>query len=1421
MRKKAILAVLVIILSGTAAAQFVTVDNVELDIEESATVEDGADFTIEVDGSGLTEARLYYDSSGNGFFTLYDTYECSGSSCTINENFDYGNEGDLDVQAEGYADDINKGSDIRTVSFSSSERERYVEFTEFPSSWTVGESGEINAMAYDEDANLPGQNFRMQVREREGGQWGSWSTISSEHCEWDQITQGQYCYVGAEFTPDSSNEHEVSAFVRTSDDNVQIISRRTFTPEGSSELVLNSVSTSTQQVEPSESTTLEAEVENSGSESAFASVRWYADDNSIGHSSISVPGDSSRTLSVDRSYSQLMNRGLETGRSYELSAEEQTDGDTLDSGQTITLLEEEDDPAEFEVTIDSADDITEGEVLEVDYTINNVGDQQGTEDVNLFVENDLKDTDSDQTLGAGASSSGTLTWDTEVGDRGWYTIRVEAGEGEDEDTVNVARAEDPDEGEVTLNSVSASRYNVDPGQSTTLRANVENTRDSSSFVQTYWRADGQRLGWSSITVPSNTERQLTVDRTYNQLVNRGLEAGECYSLDGRMVFDGEESFEDAPRDLCLGEEEDDSPARFEITSIDSNSPVTEGETVEVDFTVENTGGRSDTQDLELFVESDGPVDTRRLSLDEGESRDRTLRWDTQTSDAGWKTLYVNTDNDEKSTIVNVKSREDDPEPGLELRSVTASRYSVGPGESTTLRSRVENNRDQASFVQVSWRADNLDLGSSTQNIPRNTERTLERERSYSQLINRGLKSGECYSLSGRLRFSGDLIDSRDATQSICLEEDDDDRDPDPGSYDLDVIVLSSSGSPLADAEVSAGGQTAFTRSNGVATIEGLEQGSYDVTASKPGYSTRVRNNVQMDRDRTISLTLDEVDGVEADFSFSPDRPLEGQSVSFNGGLSSGNIVSYEWSFDDGSTASGRTVTHTFDEPGFYRVNLEVEDSQGRTDDRTRVVQVRSEADDPEFFDLDVEVVDSETGDEIRDARVSVDGRTRTTDSRGRVNFNLEESVYSVFVSADNYRSSSRTVTLNRDRDIQVELDPREDTVDRGNIRINDVRMPASVCRGDDVTARLDLENTGDRDRAFTLSASGLSNQIDRSYSLQDGESFTRSVEFINVEGSGNERVSFSTGDDSRERTVQVRDCPETEEGDISISARPTQIRIGESVRVSGYVDNVRRGTQVTIGSDNRQSSLGSTTTDPDGRYELYVEPSRIGEQTLTAEASGREASTRIDVLPTVSVISASSRPDRVFEGESYEVCGEIESQSSGPLVVLKQDGETVDSKYGRGEVCFERRSSPGNYNYEVQAWARGQSSSQSTSVEVLEMDSEVRNFPDQITSVRSGSGMIQVDLYNNQREFREYQLELDGIPRDWISQSRKEVMLDTGERSTQYFYITPKEEGTFHPTLTVRSGGEVVYSEEIRVRSGGTDREPSRWDRFIMWLRYR
>ena len=66
------------------------------------------------------------------------------------------------------------------------------------------------------------------------------------------------------------------------------------------------------------------------------------------------------------------------------------------------------------------------------------------------------------------------------------------------------------------------------------------------------------------------------------------------------------------------------------------------------------------------------------------------------------------------------------------------------------------------------------------------------------------------------------------------------------------------------------------------------------------------------------------------------------SVSFNASSSSdssGSIATYEWSFGDGESAYGITVSHTYTSAGSYTAQLIVTDHQGALDSATKTITV--------------------------------------------------------------------------------------------------------------------------------------------------------------------------------------------------------------------------------------------------------------------------------------------------------------------------------------------------------------------------------------------------------------------------------------------------------------------------------------------------
>jgi len=75
----------------------------------------------------------------------------------------------------------------------------------------------------------------------------------------------------------------------------------------------------------------------------------------------------------------------------------------------------------------------------------------------------------------------------------------------------------------------------------------------------------------------------------------------------------------------------------------------------------------------------------------------------------------------------------------------------------------------------------------------------------------------------------------------------------------------------------------------------------------------------------------------------------------------GKIISYEWDFGDGSDLqSGKSVSHIFNDPGFYNVVLIVEEDSGKTASTSVEVEVKSVSSVPEAMISTDPVYDSET-----------------------------------------------------------------------------------------------------------------------------------------------------------------------------------------------------------------------------------------------------------------------------------------------------------------------------------------------------------------------------------------------------------------------------------------------------------------------------
>ena len=98
-------------------------------------------------------------------------------------------------------------------------------------------------------------------------------------------------------------------------------------------------------------------------------------------------------------------------------------------------------PAFFDVTITNTNSpVQEGDILTVDYSADNTGDAQDTQDIRLEIDSVQEDVDPGVMLGGGASATGTLEWDTTGEPEAEYTATVLSDDDSDSVTVEIESA---------------------------------------------------------------------------------------------------------------------------------------------------------------------------------------------------------------------------------------------------------------------------------------------------------------------------------------------------------------------------------------------------------------------------------------------------------------------------------------------------------------------------------------------------------------------------------------------------------------------------------------------------------------------------------------------------------------------------------------------------------------------------------------------------------------------------------------------------------------------------------------------------------------------------------------------------------------------------------------------------------------------
>ncbi|QSG11736.1 Secreted protein, with PKD repeat domain [Halapricum desulfuricans] len=173
----------------------------------------------------------------------------------------------------------------------------------------------------------------------------------------------------------------------------------------------------------------------------------------------------------------------------------------------------------------------------------------------------------------------------------------------------------------------------------------------------------------------------------------------------------------------------------------------------------------------------------------------------------------------------------------------------------------------------------------------------------------------------------------------------------PPTADAGTALTVVTGEPTLDGSGSSRGDSSDTLTY---RWDVDDDGDYETRGAKPGYyynETGTYNvtltlsdgdgGVDID-DTTVTVEPDTVPPVAA---FGLDRAnVNDKSITFDASKSTDNarIVDYEWDLGDGTTTAGETISHVYDDPGEYNVELTVTDSAGYEDTTNKTIVIENE-----------------------------------------------------------------------------------------------------------------------------------------------------------------------------------------------------------------------------------------------------------------------------------------------------------------------------------------------------------------------------------------------------------------------------------------------------------------------------------------------
>ncbi|NHN49470.1 PKD domain-containing protein [Halostella sp. JP-L12] len=489
---------------------------------------------------------------------------------------------------------------------------------------------------------------------------------------------------------------------------------------------------------------------------------------------------------------------------------------------------------------------------------------------------------------------------------------------------------------------------------------------------------------------------------------------------------------------------------------------------------------------------------------------------------------------------------------------------------------------------------------------------------------------------------------------------------------------------------------------------------------------------------SLTAHADVPSGVEVNETFTAD-----------GSNSTGDVRTYEWDFGDGTTRSGETVDHAYDQTGTYTVTLTVSDGSGDEDTTTAEVTVTEPDETPPNASLTATPENASLGENVTfDAGDSSDDGTIAEyrwdfDGDGQVDRTTQgATTQTAYDAAGEYEAS---VTV-------VDTGDNEDTA-TATVTVSDetppnasANVPSRVAVGDTFTADGSDSTDNGEIVSYEWDFGDGANATGQSVTHAYDENGTYEVTLTVTDAAGNA--------DSDTVTVEAVDADEDAAPNASLDATPSTANTGETVTfdASGSSDDdgiiEYRWDFDGDGKVDRttESATAEKTYEHAGEYGATVTVVDTAGQTDTASATvtvedSDDGGDGGDAPPTAAVTA----PETVVVNETFEIDASGSTDDDG-IVEYRWDFND-DGKIDRTTTeakTIKVYNRPKTFTTEVTVVdASGQTDSATVTIEATEPDDEAptgdvhapetvnvgEEFAVNVTNVHDESGIAHVCWY--------------------------------------------------------------------------------------------